>query len=139
MRSADSPECNDFVRTTMTDKKWHHRSSVKTRRKRRFSAKSPLLPSSITLLPTTTNSYFLILSSWLVIMLFWGAQLGSGFDIAPPWANPEVNQCSRSSWQLIHWPEDNRLSLFMNLPYLSHCSNLRLGYKKNCRRNQRLP
>ena len=31
-----------------------------------------------------------------------------GFVIAPPWANPEVNICSKKSWQLIHWPLDGK-------------------------------
>jgi len=29
---------------------------------------------------------------------------GSGFVIAPPWANPVRNPCSSSSWQLVFWP-----------------------------------
>ena len=32
----------------------------------------------------------------------------SGFVIAPPWANPEVNRCSKKSWQLIYWPQDDK-------------------------------
>ena len=32
----------------------------------------------------------------------------SGFVIAPPWANPEVNKCSKKSWQLIYWPQDDK-------------------------------
>ena len=30
------------------------------------------------------------------------------FVIAPPWANPVVNKCSRTSWQLILWPPDGK-------------------------------
>ena len=32
----------------------------------------------------------------------------SGFVIALPWANPEVNKCSKKSWQLIYWPQDDK-------------------------------
>ena len=32
----------------------------------------------------------------------------TGFVIAPPWANPEVNICSKKSWQLIYWPKDDK-------------------------------
>jgi len=31
-----------------------------------------------------------------------------GFVIAPPWANPVINPCSGTSWQLIYWPPDGR-------------------------------
>ena len=33
---------------------------------------------------------------------------GQAFVIAPPWANPEVNRCSRTSWQLIYWPDHDQ-------------------------------
>ena len=44
---------------------------------------------------------------FLSCFLFFGHCI-SGFVIAPPWANPEVNRCSKKSWQLIYWPQDDR-------------------------------
>ena len=44
---------------------------------------------------------------FLSCFLFFGHSI-SGFVIAPPWANPEVNRCSKKSWQLIYWPQDDR-------------------------------
>jgi hypothetical protein len=44
---------------------------------------------------------------FLSCFLFFGHST-SGFVIAPPWANPEVNRCSKISWQLIYWPQDDR-------------------------------
>ena len=32
----------------------------------------------------------------------------ASFVIAPPWANPQVNPCSKKSWQLIYWPPNDR-------------------------------
>ena len=34
--------------------------------------------------------------------------IADGFVIAPPWANPAINPCSETSWQLIYWPPDGR-------------------------------
>ena len=36
------------------------------------------------------------------------AATAQGFVIAPPWANPSLNPCSETSWQLIFWPPDGR-------------------------------
>ena len=44
---------------------------------------------------------------FLSCFLFFGHSISS-FVIAPPWANPEVNRCSKKSWQLIYWPQDDR-------------------------------
>ena len=44
---------------------------------------------------------------FLSIFLHLGRSV-SGFVIAPPWANPEVNRCSKKSWQLIYWPQDDK-------------------------------
>ena len=88
--------------------KWHH-YSVKTRRKEisdeniHYSKK-----------PTKNSSYQhlqAILAVILVIVLCDYASTSTvigvaGFVIAPPWANPQLNPCSATSWQLIHWPGD---------------------------------
>ena len=78
-------ECNH---RTVAANKWHH-NSVKARRKR------------LSLGPSPANSFFLVTLFLLLPRI-------KSFVIAPPWANPDVNQCSRSSWQLIHWPEDGK-------------------------------
>ena len=52
---------------------------------------------------TSIIHMFIILSLFLLFN-----QSVSGFVIAPPWANPEVNKCSKKSWQLIYWPQDDK-------------------------------
>ena len=46
----------------------------------------------------------MLLASTLCLVL----NQASGFVIAPPWANPVINPCSETSWQLIFWPSDGR-------------------------------
>ena len=70
---------------TMIADKWHHQS-VKKRRKTRWGQ---------------------ILFTITALVLFFTPNCSS-FVIAPPWANPQVNRCSRTSWQLILWPKDEK-------------------------------
>ena len=44
---------------------------------------------------------------FVTCFLFFGHSV-KGFVIAPPWANPDVNICSKKSWQLIYWPQDDK-------------------------------
>ena len=55
------------------------------------------------------NSTNLLISVYIlaISLLFFG-HIAKGFVIAPPWANPEVNICSKKSWQLIYWPQDQK-------------------------------
>ena len=88
--------------------KWHH-YSVKTRRKEISDENTHHSKK-----PTKNSSYQhlqAILAVILVIVLFDYASTSTvigvgGFVIAPPWANPQLNPCSATSWQLIHWPGD---------------------------------
>ena len=44
----------------------------------------------------------------LLLGLYYYAAVAEGFVIAPPWANPVINPCSKKSWQLIFWPPDGQ-------------------------------
>ena len=44
----------------------------------------------------------------LLLGLYYHAAVAEGFVIAPPWANPVINPCSKKSWQLIFWPPDGQ-------------------------------
>ena len=48
------------------------------------------------------------LCMFVSIFIIFSGHSARGFVIAPPWANPEVNICSKKSWQLIHWPQDGK-------------------------------
>ena len=44
---------------------------------------------------------------YCAILLVLLADSAHSFVIAPPWADPATNPCSRSSWQLVYWPPTN--------------------------------
>ena len=73
-------------------------------RKRRRRKKEPL--SWLPLLQPQASCF--LQAFILLVCIFLQFTITAGFVIAPPWANPLVNVCSKKSWQLIYWPQDEK-------------------------------